>query len=381
MCSRCGVCKVAYSLETRWSPCPIYEVTGWDSDYARGKMLIAKAIIDREYSYQPEFVNESLFKCTTCGYCEWYCKTTCGYFAELMETMREDAINLGLAPLPPHKRFQDSIVKNHNPYGEPHKKRKDWLPTKVPENADIIYFVGCTTPYRRPEIAIATYNILKAADIDFGVMSDEWCCGSPAFRAGAKKIALELVKHNVEAIRNIGAKKVVTACAGCYRTLKIDYPKYVGAMMDFEVIHITDLILELIAKGKLKLEGRVKQRVTYHDPCHLTRHLNLQGLVTLENFEIPRKVLTSVPGVELVEMGLNRGSAFCCGAGGGVKSGYPDVALKAAKLRVTMAEETDAEALVSACPFCKTNLLDAAVAKDSKLKVCDVTEIVAETLE
>jgi heterodisulfide reductase subunit D len=201
---------------------------------------------------------------------------------------------------------------------------------------------------------------------------EEWCCGSPALRVGKRELFAEIAKHNSEAIKKAGIKRIVTSCAGCYRTLKIDYPEFVGKL-PVEIVHTSELLANLIKDGRLKLKGVISETVTYHDPCHLGRHCGV--------YEPPRDVLKSIQGITYVELPRNRQSAWCCGAGGGVKSGYPDFALWTAKDRLKEVEVAGAKALVSTCPFCATNFKDTIKDTTSKLKFYDLTELVLKALQ
>jgi len=183
-------------------------------------------------------------------------------------------------------------------------------------------------------------------------------------------LAEELARHNMEAFKASEAKQVVTHCAGCYRTLKLDYPERLGEL-SFEVVNAIEVIRDLINDGKLKFK-KAELKATYHDPCHLGRHAGI--------YDAPREVVKAIPGVELVEMKRTREASWCCGAGGGVKSGFSELAVDIAKDRIREAEETEAEYLVTACPFCVRNLKDAAEALDSRIRVKDILELIQERL-
>jgi len=267
----------------------------------------------------------------------------------------------------PYKRLSSRIKKDRNPYGEPKENRNKWAEgLDISEKADTVLFVGCTLCYRRMEIPIATAKILKKLGVPFSILSDEWCCGSPLFRTGETTLAEEMARHNVEALKE--AKTVLTSCAGCARVLKDDYPKILGNL-PFEVLHFTEFLYSLAKEGKLKPEKKIFKKVTYHDPCHIGRHLGI--------YDEPRKVLKSIPGIQLREMYPTRENAWCCGAGGGLKISHSELAIEIATDRLGHAKEVDAEAIVSSCPFCKTNILDAIKKTDSKLQMYDITELVA----
>jgi len=150
----------------------------------------------------------------------------------------------------------------------------------------------------------------------------------------------------------------------------VDYPRLVKDF-PFEVVHISEFLHQLLQTGKLRFTKRVGLKVTYHDPCHIGRRFNL--------YEPPRTVLSSIPGVKLVEMSRNRENAQCCGAGGGVKSAFSDTALKIGVSRMEEAAQTKADLLVTSCPFCYINLGDAS-RQAQLLSVSDLTEIVAEAI-
>ncbi len=235
----------------------------------------------------------------------------------------------------------------------------------------ILYFPGCMATYRAKGIAKSTIELLKKAGVEFILLGeDEWCCGSVALRTGDVDVGRQMMEHNVDAFKKSGADVVVTSCSGCYRTLKQDYEK-IGGSSDFEVKHVLELLKELIDERKLKFP-KTNMKVTYHDPCHLGRHSGL--------YEVPRDILKSVPGLELVEMARNRENARCCGAGGGVRAGFPDLSDQMADTRLKEAEETGAEVLTSACPFCTFALREAAERNNSKLRVLDMPELLVEIL-
>jgi heterodisulfide reductase subunit D len=185
-------------------------------------------------------------------------------------------------------------------------------------------------------------------------------------------VPLQVAKHNVEAIKKMGAKKVLFACAGCFRTAKIDWPRLLGEELPFEVVHITEFLEDLIKQGKIKWEKSIDKTITYHDPCHLGRHVGV--------YDAPRYVLSHIPGVKFVEMDRIKEFQRCCGAGGGVKAGIPDLAEGIAQSRVKDALETKADLLSSACPFCKRNLMDGRDSMKADIDVEDIIELVAQAL-
>ena len=199
----------------------------------------------------------------------------------------------------------------------------------------MLYFRGCTAREKLTSIQEATEKLLKLADVDYHVLEDEKCCGSVLLRTGFLKEAQEQIEKNTEILKG---ETVITSCAGCYKTLKEDYD-------GLDVIHISQLLNQLINEGKLDV-SKTDLNVTYHDSCHLGRHC--------DEFDEPREVINSV--ANLIEMENVRENSLCCGAGGGVKSAYPQIASQMGKSRIEQAKETGCETLVTPCPFCKLNL-------------------------
>jgi len=236
----------------------------------------------------------------------------------------------------------------------------------------IIYFPGCTATYRMKEISQAAITIMKKAGVDFTVLGeDEWCCGSVMLRTGNIPEAEVLIEHNLEALKKVGAKKVVTTCSGCYKTISHDYKERKGEL-GFEVVHLPQLVKELLDQGKMKFKSN-PVKVTYHDPCHLGRHTGM--------YDIPREVIKAVPDVELVEMARSREFARCCGAGGGMLSGNKELSNAIGQDRIKDAIATDAAILTTPCPFCTLHLSNQAKELGSDIRVMDFSEFVLENLE
>ncbi len=175
-------------------------------------------------------------------------------------------------------------------------------------------------------------------------------------------------KKNIDLLNSLGVETIITACAGCHSTFKHSYEGRLNA----EVVHMTEYMARLVEEGRLPFKKEVNKTVTYHDPCHIGRYSRI--------FDAPRTVLQAIPGLKLREMERIRQWAFCCGAGGGAKSAYPDYAQWVAEKRLEEAMDTGADTVVSACPFCENNLGDAAVAADYPLEVVDIMAIVGEAM-
>ncbi|MHA1593269.1 MAG: (Fe-S)-binding protein [Candidatus Baldrarchaeia archaeon] len=371
-CGKCGQCRYVYQ-DAYWSRvCPSGELRKFEAFYLGGKNLLLWGLLSGKLEWS-ERIARIFYHCTLCGNCTQQCQLPeiHNYALEWLFAARVEFVKRGIGPMPEHKRFGDWVRKEHNPYMELHANRRNWMnATKVkelPEKADVVYFVGCTCSYREMEVAKAMLEILSASGLKFTLLKDEWCCGSPLFWTGQVDIAEECARHNVEEFKKTGASVIVTSCAGCYRMLKQVYPERLGLEIDAEILHAPEFLLRLMKDGGLQPEREIGWKVTYHDPCHIGRHMGL--------YEPPREVIKKIPGLELSEMVRNRRNAWCCGAGAGVKSAFKDLALFAATERLKEAKETGASVLLTACPFCERNLRDAAEAGNFDIKILDVVQV------
>jgi len=240
----------------------------------------------------------------------------------------------------------------------------------------MLYFKGCVVREKLSKISDSTEEILKTAGVKYTTLNYENCCGSFLKRTGFKEEAEEVMRNNLDDLLKSGEKKILVSCAGCYNTLKNDYKELFGVELD--VIHTSEFIRNLIKNGSLKI-NKTNKKVTYHDPCHLGRHSGI--------YDEPREVIKS--SCELVEMERNRDRSRCCGAGAGVKSAFPELALEAGTRRINDANNIEAEILATTCSFCILNLNDAleninkknSNDERSKLKVMDLTELILIGLE
>ncbi|MFX1478003.1 MAG: (Fe-S)-binding protein, partial [Promethearchaeota archaeon] len=288
------------------------------------------------------------------------------HIVDMIEALRELAVR-HIGPAKNQELLVSRCENSFNPYDEPNSDNEE-LKKKhnLPDKAEWVYYIGCTSNYRQKNIRDSTIRFLKKVGIEFTLI-DEHCCTSPMIRTGQISISKDYMSYNIAKIKNTGAKKVITSCAGCYRTFKKDFEKF-GEEYDFEVFHTVELIKELLDKGKIKFTSEYNKTVTYHDPCHLGRHMGI--------YEIPREIYKQIPGLKLKEMRRNRNFAWCCGAGGGVKIGYPEWAIEVSKERLEEAKETGATVISSTCPFCRTNLSDANDSFNYDFEVLDLLEII-----
>jgi heterodisulfide reductase subunit D len=369
-CSRCNSCKYVYKEYS--DSCPSGSNFKFETYWSSGKVWIANALLKGQLDWSPNII-KIIYACPLCGSCANQCQQDISdHLVDIFEALREEAVKQGHGPYEYQKAFYESIISNNNPYKEPHSERLGWLEdADLKPEAKILYFVGCTSSYREKELAKATYKILKKLDVDFTILKDEYCCGSPALRTGQTEAIPELVEKNIENFKKAGAETIVTSCAGCYRTLKLDYPKILGRELPFEILHISEFLNRMIKEGKMDIKDK-SIKITYHDPCHLGRHSGV--------FNEPREVLEAIPGLELIEMNRIRENAWCCGAGGGVKSGFKEWAIDISVDRIKEAEETGADYLITSCPFCLRNLKDAVEKSKSEIKVFGIVEILKDLI-
>lgn len=386
------------------SGCPAIDMYNFHPYSGGGKIILALTY-EMGRIKPTEELRDIVYKCTECGNCAVACK----YMntlepLEIIGRLREKLVEAGCGPMPEQKAYTEAMKEVNNPYNEPHKKRMDWLPAdiKVDPDAKTLFYIGCTSSYRRKEMAIAAARILNKANVPFSILKDEeFCCGSPVLRTGNKSIFIEQLNKNLDVIESKGIETVIFICAGCYDTFKVDYPLYRD--FKFRVVHTAEFFDELLETGQLKLINEVPITITYHDPCHLGRNAEryekwegdvvpLMPLITINVppkpkrtgskgiYDAPRNILKKIPGLKFVEMERIMEYSYCCGAGAGVKSAFPEMAVKTAINRIEEAEDTGADILVSACPFCSTNLQDGIRECGSKLKYYDINELILMAL-
>ncbi len=355
-CMRCGFCRIK---------CPTYDFIGWESGSPRGRMQQLYAIL-RERIAPTSYVYDRLMKCTTCGYCEWRCpsgvKTT-----DAIEAGRAELQERGFK-LEKHYEAGMKIMETGNPYGYSREKKILWKSEpSSSRRPQTLLFSGCTHPYTSPSALRDAYQVLRRIGVNVSSLGDrEPCCGSFLLRTGQRRPFEDYVSDEMMILNNPSFEKIVTLCPGCYKTLSREVvPRFLNH--DIETFHFASFIEMLLDRTPNLRFKRVNQTVTYHDPCHLGRHMGI--------FEEPRKILESLPGVKLVEMAHNRNLAICCGSGGGVRSAYAEMASEMAKLRLKEAEDTGADLLVTSCPFCEKAFRDVSQESDGTPRVIDLAEL------
>jgi Fe-S oxidoreductase len=411
-CSQCSYCKwIPFDQMKSWrfaKNCPSVSYNNFNSYSARGRYAVARSLLRGQSEYS-ETVRDIVYQCMTCGACDVSCKV-CRYNLEPLQMVRELKFRLvedGQC-LDEHKAIVDSLNKQHNTMLLPKTERGEWaddldVPRLFSGKADILFHAGCRFSYDKDlwKSARTALLLLKKAGADVGIMGEqEICCGGRIYSMGYRNDFVRFAEANMKAWAKAGVKTVVTSCADGYHAFKRLYPE-LGSRV--EVLHTVELIDRLIKEGKLTLRSGFPLTVTYHDPCHLGRqgepYIPWKGVEKKIKNEIivyepkrpryngawgiydpPREILTSIPGVELLEMERIREYSWCCGAGGGVREAYPELSLWTAAERITEAKATGAEALVSACPWCERNFMDAIGAQGDTMKVYDIVDLVQKAI-
>ena len=294
--------------------------------------------------YLNEDIINNIFKCTTCGVCTVKCPS--GYHSDKMfEDFRKYFVKEKINPIP-HQKINENIKNFGNPFGE-----KEIIGNEK-KDAEIIYFPGCTAKYRMTSLMDATIEILDNLGIKYEIPKESVCCGSVLLRTGYDPS--ELIKKNKEIFKD---KLVIVSCSGCYSTFAHDYP-------EVNVKHISEFLLDKLDKLNL---NEINAKVVYHDPCHLGRSSGI--------YDEPRKVIATIPGTELKEFNENKEYSQCCGGGGGVRAGMPDLANEIAKNKDKAAKELEVDVILSACPFCKLN-----ISQNTDIQTLDIVEYLLKSL-
>lgn len=326
-----------------------------------------------------EIENEEIWRCTTCGKCAQRCPRDVKQIQDMI-ALRRFATGYGVFPeaVKPVRAASSGLLAEGNPFGEERSKRADWaagLSVKpFVEGMEVLYFPGCYLSYdsRLKKVAAATVKILNKAGVDFGILgTKENCCGESIRKTGNEELFKRLARENIKTWIENGVKKIVVNSPHCYHTFKNEYPEF---KVNFEVVHITQYLFELINEGRLQISKEYEKKVTYHDPCYLGRHNGI--------YDEPRGVLKKIPGLELSEMVEAREDSLCCGMGGGriwIETTKSD---RFANLRLDQALGVGAEVLVTSCPYCITNFEDSRLVLnyDDVIQVKDITEILQEVI-
>ena len=356
-CYQCGTCDTV---------CP------WN----RVRKFSMRGIVRQATFGLAELDGKDMWRCTTCGNCPQRCPRGVKTI-DVTVSFRRIASGAGFVPDPIHT-VSASLSGEGNPLGQPRKNRADWARdlsvNTFTEGMEVLYFPGCYLSYdpRLKKVATATVNVLNKAGVNFGILGEkENCCGESIRKTGDEELFKRLARENIKTFIENGVKKILVSSPHCYHTFKNEYPEF---KVNFEVVHITQFLSELINTGRLKLTKEYNKPVTYHDPCYLGRHNGI--------YDEPRQVLAKVPGLQMTEMLDCRTDSLCCGGGGGGIWMETPKDERFSNLRLQQALDVGAKTLVTACPYCymmfedsRLNLPDSEV-----IEIKDITEVVQEAM-
>ena len=342
------------------------------------------AAVDANGGQRPLFggtiADDTLWACTTCGACMDQCPVFIEHVPKIIEMRRHLVLDESRMPKQAETALR-GIENVFNPYGLSHGTRADWardlgvqFAADKPD-AEYLYWVGCAASFddRAKTIATALVKIMQAGGVSFAILgTEEKCNGDPARRIGNEYLFQERAKENVEVLKKYSVRKIIASCPHCFNTFANEYGDFGG---EYEVVHHTQLIENLLEEGRITLDEskRQEETVTYHDSCYLGRCNDI--------FAPPRDILERIPGLKVVEMARNRNEGMCCGAGGGrmwMEEDQPRVNHR----RVEQAAATDATKVATACPFC-LSMFDEGIASKQlgdRLAVDDVAVYVARSL-
>jgi len=321
---------------------------------------------------------EVLWDCTTCRACMQACPVYVEHVDKIIDMRRNLAMEKSQFPEAAQDALKSLGTRGH-PYRGTTATRTTWCEEfevkMLSDDGDveILYWVGCSAALddRNMKVARAMAKILKAAGINFGILGDEEaCCGDPARRMGDEYLFQTICQQNIEILKGYNVKKIVTACPHCFNSLKHEYPQFGG---NFEVIHHTQLIAELIRDGRLKISEASRQKAAYHDSCYLGRYNDI--------YQEPREILKAISGVQ-VELPRCKTNSFCCGGGGGHMWMDEEPDKRVSIRRVEEIIGANVDYVATACPYCLTMFEDALKAKEAEesTKALDLSELVAEAL-
>jgi glycolate oxidase len=343
--------------------CPTFLTTKLDSHTPRGYALLLSEIDHGLQSWTGSIV-ERFYQCSQCG----LCKEDCAYHwaeDEVVRNAREEIVSRDLAPERVRAAASAIIA------GE---MSKAWAPASAtPEKAgaEVLYFAGCSTRQKHPEILQALDRVMGEVGVDWTVMREEGCCGMPLFELGYSQEAKAVSSALAQRIRQLQPKVLLTGCAHCHRAFKEFYPLWEAPLADdLPILHVSQFLEGLAAKGALKIKATRKlSRASYHDPCQLGRKMG--------EFAAPRKLIQSAVGSSPLELFHHREKAECCGSGSIMYLTDEHLARRIARRRIEGLREVDSHVLITACQNCKTGFESALPLEGFEVQVLDLVELVA----
>ena len=362
--------------------CPVMQVT---RDERHTPTTFHANVVAMERGFlELEDVAEDYVNCTQCGACELRCPNTLftGDFyrfrtrtVDLVKAMRTLAVDSGIEQ-PGWKEWNELTDRYRaEPVLGPTPVTQDRVAAwaeglDLPVGGETVLFCDCEAAFYRTSLPRAVARILKHAGVEFGLMREQWCCGSPAAEMGYRDQARRFAEHNVADWRAVGAKRILVLDPHDYIAFTEDYPSYFGDDFDFEIVLVVELVAELVREGKLQLTQPVERVVTYHDACRLNKRKGI--------YKAPRDILNAVPGLIFRDVDHVTQWSYCSGAGAGFAIERPEVAAEISRRRVERAAALEVDTLVSACVWSERPLTQQGLEREQPIEVLDLMEIVAQ---
>ncbi|MBW1780176.1 MAG: (Fe-S)-binding protein [Deltaproteobacteria bacterium] len=378
-CTNCQVCAdvcPAVSASNDGELSAIFRMKGL-TQFLKGRGGLLRRLFGKKPPPEEEWkhFSDTVFRCTLCGNCQEVCPVGI-HLKDLWLSLRQDMVHSGHYPKK-IDMIRENLAEEHNVFAEDNEERADWVEDMddppdhgyIKEQADIIYFTGCTAAYFpvAQKIPIALAEILDRSGVDFTLLGEaEWCCGFPMLGAGLKDMFQAFMEHNLSVIREKGAKEVLFSCPSCYAMWQKHYPN------EFRISHASQFLIDLIRKDRVPLR-ELDLTVTYHDPCDLGRGTRV--------FDEPREIIRAIPGIRFVELPSNRENCVCCGGGGNLEMVDAKLSADIADRKIEEILSTGADAVVTSCQQCVRTMMTYVRRNKISLEVLDITQLIRRALK
>jgi len=378
-CTNCQVCAdlcPAVSASELGELSAVYRINGL-KQILKSRIGLFRKLLRRKGPSEEQWrhFSDTVFLCTLCGNCQEVCPVGI-HLKDLWLSLRQDLVHSNFYPKKV-EMIRDNLEESHNVFAEDNEERADWVEDLrdapdhgyVKDQAEVVYFTGCVAAYfpLAQKIPMALAEIMEVSGVDFTLLGEEeWCCGFPLLGAGLKDTFQELIDHNMSAVREKGAKKIIFACPSCYQMWCEYYPH------EFEIMHAAQFLMNLINENRVPLK-ELPLTVTYHDPCDLGRGARV--------FDEPREVICCIPGVKLVELPRNRENCQCCGGGGNLEMIDADLSGEIAGQKVDEVLGTGAQAVITSCQQCVRTMTANVRRNKVPIEVMDITQLIHKALE